>query len=741
MLIRILLSSLLATLLFSTAALAEALPRPAALEPQVRFWTRIYSEVGHGAGLIHDSRHMDVVYETIRLPKGLSSRARERRIERTKKGYAAILRRLGGGKRSGLSPQEARVLALWPSGVANSTLRGAAKRVRFQLGQSDRFQAGLVRSGQWRSHIVKMMRKHGVPAELAALPHVESSFNPAAYSRVGAAGLFQFTRSTGRLFMRVDSVIDERMDPFIAAEGAARLLRSNYEQLGSWPLAITAYNHGAGGMKRAKRMLGTDDIATVVAKYKSRSFGFASRNFYTELLAAIDVDRDRERHFGSFTPAPPVDYEIVVLDAFYTANAVQNALGVDRETLREHNRALRPAVWNGAKYLPRGFELRVPSGLSTKPVEVAIASISASQRFAKQHRDRLYKVRRGDTLSKIARRYGVRQRDLVALNNLRSRNRIRAGQVLTLPDVAGSGAPVAAARSAKPASGDYHVRRGDTISKIASRFGLTQSRLVSMNGLRNRHQIAVGQRLRVSDVMASSKPVAKPKPAPVVTARVEPPPAEPEMDATSADAAVSRVEDDVVEAAETAIAGVEPLADSVVDPPEADSAPLVIEDPEDVFDTEPEVVGSAPVIPASDPSDYAVTASGRITVQAAETLGHYADWLEVPTSRLRRLNKLKYGRPVVIGRQTRLEFSKVEPSEFERRRLEYHHAIQEEFFDAYEVVGTDSHLLRRGDTLWYLAEKRYEVPVWLLRQYNPKLDFGALQAGMRMVIPRIAPRS
>jgi membrane-bound lytic murein transglycosylase D len=146
------------------------------------------------------------------------------------------------------------------------------------------------------------------------------------------------------------------------------------------------------------------------------------------------------------------------------------------------------------------------------------------------------------------------------------------------------------------------------------------------------------------------------------------------------------------------------------------------------------------VVPAPDPSDYAVSADDRITVQADETLGHYADWLEIPTSRLRRINGIRYGTPVGIGRVTKLDFSVVSRDTFEQRRLEYHHTLQEEFFDAYEVVGTDTHRLKRGDTLWELAEKRYRVPVWLLRQYNPTLDFSALQAGARLTVPRVTPR-
>jgi membrane-bound lytic murein transglycosylase D len=105
-------------------------------------------------------------------------------------------------------------------------------------------------------------------------------------------------RPTARLFMRVDYLVDERLDPYTASEGAARLLRGNYERLGSWPLAITAYNHGPGGMAKAVRILGTRDIGTIVARHRSPSFGFASRNFYAEFMAARRIDRDPARYFG-----------------------------------------------------------------------------------------------------------------------------------------------------------------------------------------------------------------------------------------------------------------------------------------------------------------------------------------------------------------------------------------------------------------------------------------------------------
>ena len=301
----------------SLEAAAEALPRPQGLEPNVRFWTRIYTEIDTHGGLIHDSERLDVVYETVSFPVGLTARERERRVEQAKRHYTAILLQLAAGQRFGTSADAERVLALWPEGTTDATLRAAARNVRFQLGQADKFRAGLIRASQWRTHIERVLADEGVPRELAALPHVESSFNPRAYSHVGAAGLWQFMRSTGRRYLRVDDVVDERMDPHKASVAAARLLGYNYRQIESWPLAITAYNHGLAGMARAARTLGTRDIATIVARYQSRSFGFASRNFYAEFLAASEIDREPERFFGRLETLPEIEYEVVVLDHFY----------------------------------------------------------------------------------------------------------------------------------------------------------------------------------------------------------------------------------------------------------------------------------------------------------------------------------------------------------------------------------------------------------------------------------------
>ena len=197
------------------------------------------------------------------------------------------------------------MLALWPDDVSNAELNAALRRIRFQLGLRDRFQEGLIRAGRWRSYIEDQFTALGVPIELAALPHVESSYNPNARSHVGASGIWQFTRSTGRRFMRVDHVLDERNDPWVASRSAGQLLAYNYSIAGNWPMAITAYNHGLSGVRRAQRKFGDTAYVDILRKYDGRTFGFASRNFYVAFLAAKHVDQNVDTYFPGLTPENP----------------------------------------------------------------------------------------------------------------------------------------------------------------------------------------------------------------------------------------------------------------------------------------------------------------------------------------------------------------------------------------------------------------------------------------------------
>ena len=257
----LLLGGLLALAAATGARAAEdPMPRPAQLERDVQFWIRVYTQVDTNSGFLHDEHNLGVVYDTLHFAPNASPHEREKLVEQDRDRVTAALRRIAAANGGPLSEEDQHIQDMWGSEGTPARLLEATDEIRFQLGQADRFRAGLVRSGAWETHIAETLANLGLPAELAVLPHVESSFNPAAYSKVGAAGLWQFMRSTGRRYMRIDSAVDDRLDPFRSTEAAAQLLAYNYRLLGSWPLALTAYNHGAEGVRRAKESLGTDDI-------------------------------------------------------------------------------------------------------------------------------------------------------------------------------------------------------------------------------------------------------------------------------------------------------------------------------------------------------------------------------------------------------------------------------------------------------------------------------------------------
>ena len=634
---------LAALLALAAAAVAGAeedlLPRPDSLQPAIAFWTRVYTEVDSVAGYVHDSRDLGVVYETLHLKWYHSPQQQERTIDKAVGRYRAALLALAEGKREDLSDAEQAALALWGENADSERLKRAAGNVRFQRGQSDRFRDGMIRAGAWEDYIQETLRELDLPPELAALPHVESSYHPVVRSSVGAAGLWQFTRFTGRRYLRVDHVVDERLDPLKSTEGAARFLQQNYSVLKSWPLAITAYNHGLSGVRRAVRETGSRDIGDIVREYRGRRFGFASRNFYAAFLAAADVSGNIEQYFGLLERDSPDEYRIAEVPAYLPAGALARRLDVDAELLKTLNPALQRSVWRGIKYVPKGYPLRLPVGTGDGDVTELLERIAMADGYATQLPDTFYKVRRGDTLSAIALRHEVSVRDVMALNNLPSKNQIRIGQSLRLPNTS-----------------------PPEVMRFAS-----------------------------LEVIASNSEAA---PLPTHDATREPIPAQQALVEAVLNAQVS-------------------ATDSVT--PEGGQRGLF-----------------------ADPADYEVAADQTIEIQVAETLSHYADWLETPASRIRKLNSLRRGQPLPMGRRIKLDFANASTEGFEQRRLDYHQGIQSGYFKWHRIMGACSHTVRPGDSLWIIAARNYGIPVWLLRQYNPDVDFGGvLPQGAALMIPLV----
>ena len=281
------------------------------------------------------------------------------------------------------------------------------------------------------------------------LPHVESSFDPAAYSKVGAAGLWQFMRSTGRRYMRIDSAVDERLDPFRSTEAAAQLLSYNYHLLGHLAAGADRLQPRQRRHARAKETMGTDDIVKIVRGYTSRSFGFASRNFYVSFLAALEIDHNPEKYFGPLQREPEAHFREVELPAYVSIAALTRTLKIDGERLRELNPALLPPVWAGTQRVPKAYRLRLPLEGDAWTSERLAQRLQPGDMFTAQRGPEHYKVQKGDTLVSIAAIYDVPVEMLARVNHLRTSARVSPGKVLVLPEP--SAAMVVAAVPPAPA--------------------------------------------------------------------------------------------------------------------------------------------------------------------------------------------------------------------------------------------------------------------------------------------------
>ena len=635
---------------------------PPQLERDVRFWIRVYTEVTTDQGLLHDDWNLGLVYEVLRFESDMPPSQRERRVAEAKSRYAALLRRFAAGSTDNLTAHELRILHAFGDAPTPGDFRAAVERIRFQLGQADRFHEGLIRAAVWEKQIARTLEQHGVPREIAALPHVESSFNLTAYSKVGAAGLWQFMPGTAKRFMRVDSVVDERMDPYSATEAAANLMLYNYRLVGTWPLAVTAYNHGPGGLRRAQDELGTSDIAVIVKRYQGKTFGFASRNFYVAFLAALEVDRNAEKYFGPITRLPDTDSTPVELPDYIPIDALSKAFKVDMGALRVLNPALRPPIWSGSRWVPRGYGLRVPGNPPQSEIAAAWARLPPTQRYVAQRNDGSHKIRRGETLAGIAAASGVSVSRLLAANGWTTSHAAARGEWVRIP---------------LPAS---------------------------------RAEAAAGAVAVAAAAPEAPPPAAPPEPHPPTPPTTAAPPAQPPTTPAALPAPVL---------AAAAAPPKEPVSQRQTD----SNALLPVAAP----------TGNA------DSTDYAVSAGDAVTVQAAETLGHYADWLKVSSQTLRNLNKLHKNAMVTVGRKIKLDFSRVSAEQFVAARRQYHQRLQEAFFADHRIAGTENYAVKRGDSLWIIAQQHADLPVWLVAQYNPDVDFNDVRPGTTITLPKVAP--
>jgi membrane-bound lytic murein transglycosylase D len=353
-----------------------AVPAQAVLFPEtgmegaVSFWEDIFTRYGKNQILIHDAETVDLVWEVLDVSGDYETdpdTAREqrrvvsealRRWEETLSGLAGRLR-----EKAPLEPGEQAVVELARKRLGRAPepgdFAGFAGRLHTQRGIRERFTRGWVLAGRYLPHMAEVFSEAGVPLDILALPLFESSFVLSSRSSKGAVGVWQFIRSTGRIYLgQVNKQLDFRLDPILATRGASRYLLDAHRRLGSWPLAVMSYNHGVGGISRARDEFGTDHVR-IMKHYASRLFGYASRNYYPEFLAALRILRNPQQYFPpDVTPHPPWLFTRVELTAKTPVKTVLDRFDVDHETFLAYN----PAVLSKSLKLslPAGYPVRLP---------------------------------------------------------------------------------------------------------------------------------------------------------------------------------------------------------------------------------------------------------------------------------------------------------------------------------------------------------------------------------------------
>ena len=360
------------------------------------------------------------------------------------------------------------------------------------------FTKGLERSGKYLPMFRQIFEEAGVPQDLVFLAHVESAYKPNAYSRARAKGIFQFIAATGRRYgLRIDYWVDERSDPEKSARASAAYMRDLYDEFGDWYLALAGYNAGEGRVRRAIRNSGSRDFWKI--SRSTRHLRRETRNYVPAIIAATMISKDPQKYGLDVNYESFVTYDTIQVKGAADLRVLAKCAGSDFETLR----ALNPALRRYQTPPSATTDVRVPVG-SGEQTLVALAQVPQNERVLYAR----HKVRSGETLSKLARDYGVTVRSIQQSNKMGRSTMIRVGRTLVIPT---------AARGDYPAISDlpsgetitYRVRRGDNLSSIARRYGTSARAIAAASGISVRSTLRIGQRLTVNPGVRSASRASK----------------------------------------------------------------------------------------------------------------------------------------------------------------------------------------------------------------------------------------
>ena len=355
----------------------------------------------------------------------------------------------------------------------------------FQTKGRRQFEIWLKRYVQYKDLILPILKEHELPEEFIYLAMIESGLNPKAYSKANASGMWQFVYATGKQYgLKRNWYLDERRDPVKATHAACRYLKDLNNLFDNWYLALAAYNCGEGRVLRASKLHQTYDF------WQLKSLPKETRNYIPYFLSAAIIAKTPDAYGFKIPKAQPIRFEEVVLEKSADLAVLARVAGIKPKTIRNYNPELRQS----ATPAEGSYTLKLPMG-KKEGFLAAWNAIPENERFAPQFVT--HRVRYGESLWTISKKYGVSIHDLASVNKIRNRNKVRVGQKLKVPLKGGhiwgtgeNGGPPGYTKRT------YKVKRGDTLGQIAEDFGSRASKIRRWNNMKYGSQlIHPGQRL------------------------------------------------------------------------------------------------------------------------------------------------------------------------------------------------------------------------------------------------------
>ncbi len=763
---------------------SASFPCPQELRRRIDFWIQVFKGWDKQTAVFHNPNIPEQVYSVITSNKGCGkSKTVSRERKRLKKALYHVAAKIESG--SPLESAEEIHLADLLSTQTPQQIRHSSTTIRCQRGVKDNFLLALQRFNRYKYLVDTILEQHKLPSEIRYLPFVESSYNPTAYSKAGAAGMWQIMPKTARtLGLELNATIDERLDPEAATRAAARYLTNARDSLTKLaksinpeiadheinPFVITSYNYGVNGMRRAITQI-QPDYLQVLKKYKSSGFRVAVKNFYASFIAARHVALNSQQYFGAIAQDKVLEYHTLTLEHATSLSRIKSVFKVTENELKPINLGLTRFIWNGWRMIPSGYQLKLPPSKHDNKYKAAIAQLAAMPPEKRSLASGHYTVRRGDTACGIARALKVNCRTLINSNRLGRKAIVRIGQKLSIPgalivvaDTSGQGVTQVIKSSQQQIGAMYRVKRGDTACGIARQFNVGCRELISINRLGRKATIYVGQQLSIPGAAAKApNQIANLDENKMYIVRAGdyacsiatrflvncntfrrlnnlnrkatifpgqklhvPGLGIPDTTATAAQLAKADLETAIAATVATTT-----IAES--SEPELATQATPYSGLSNLLDTLPDLSISISGVP--EQPIY------QIQVETDETLGHYADWLGMRSTKvLRRLNKLSYKQTLPIGRTLKLPaISGNQVITFERKRSEYHQVLSESLKEHYSLVGIEKYTVQQGDSVWLISNQS-GFPLWLLYRLNPDLKHVNIQIGQVILLPKLHAR-